>query len=42
MNEKTFLKPEAIIVNFVDDDIITNSVIGTIPLGSIPFDDEGE
>lgn len=42
MKEKTFLKPEAIIVNFTDNDIITDSVIGTIPLGSIPFEDDGE
>lgn len=42
MKEKTFLKPEAVIVNFVNDDIITDSVIGTIPLGSIPFEDDGE
>ena len=42
MNEKTFLKPEATIIHFGEEDIITEStgVIGSIPLGSIPFDEE--
>ena len=40
MNEKTFLKPEAIIVDFADEEIITSSgELGSIPLGSIPFDE---
>ena len=39
MKEKTFLKPEAIIVNFVNDDIITDSGdMDSIGLGSIPFE----
>ena len=43
MNEKAFLKPEAIIVNFVNEEIITSSgEIGNIPIGSIPFEDDGE
>ena len=39
MEEKKFIKPEAEIVNFVNDDIITesNGVLETISPDDIPF-----
>lgn len=41
MKEKTFLKPDALIVNFVNDDIITDSGdMDPIGLGSIPFEED--
>ena len=38
MEEKKFLKPEAEIIDFVNEDIITDSGdIANVPLGSIPW-----
>ena len=38
MDEKKFLKPEAEIIDFADDDIITGSgVIDTVDADSIPW-----
>ncbi len=42
MDEKKFLKPEVKIINFNNEDIIltSNGDIGTLPVGSIPWDDQ--